>query len=297
VGVKVEDIIIIGAGPAGLATAIQLRRYGFQPLIFERAEVGGMLRNANLVENYPGFPGGITGPRLVKLFSTQAGRVGVVVIHEEVTKVDYAQGLFQVKTRQDRYCSRIAVIATGTKPLRIAELSIPVELQDRVFYEVHDLTQMAEKRIMIIGGGDAAFDYALNLGKKNQVTIFNRGDIPQCLPLLWERALKLESITYQNNTVVYKIAIDSRSGMLVDCQSPEGELQFQADYLLIAIGREANLDCISEELLQQSSRLEAQGVLYIIGDVKNGIYRQTSIAVGEGVMTAMKVYRYLKEIT
>ncbi len=294
---KVEDIIIIGAGPAGLATAIQLRRYGFQPLIFERAEVGGLLRNANLVENYPGFPGGIPGPRLVKLFSMQAHRVGVVVIHEEVTEVDYDQGLFQVKTRQDSYCSRMVVIATGTKPLRIAELSIPVELQDRVFYEVHDLTQMEAKRIMIIGGGDAAFDYALNLGKNNQVTIFNRADTPKCLPLLWERAQKVDSITYRNNTVVRKVTKDSNFGMFVDCQSDEGELQFQADYLLIAIGREANLDCMSEELLPQASRLVEQGVLHIIGDVKNGIFRQTSIAVGEGVMTAMKVYRYLKEIT
>jgi thioredoxin reductase len=83
--------------------------------------------------------------------------------------------------------------------------------------------------------------------------------------------------------------------ILVDCQSPAGELQFQADYLLAAIGREAQLDCLPATFLRQASGLEEQGVLYLIGDVKNGIFRQTSIAVGEGVMAAMKIYRYLKE--
>ena len=71
-----------------------------------------------------------------------------------------------------------------------------------------------------------------------------------------------------------------------------GELQFHADYLLGAIGREPRLDCISEKFRKQAQSLEEQGILYMIGDVKNGIYRQTSIAVGEGVLAAMKIYRY-----
>ncbi len=293
---KVEEVIIIGAGPAGLAAAIQLRRYGIHPLLFERGEVGGLLRNANLVENYPGFPRGISGARLVKLFARQASNVGVVVTQAEVTSIAYDQGLFQVRTSQGSYLSRLAVIATGTKPLRIADLFIPGELQDRVFYEVHELVNIEGKSVVIIGGGDAAFDYALNLAKKNHVTILNRGEKPKCLPLLWERARVVDSIAYHDQTFVQKIRKCPKSGMLVDCQTPACELQFHADYLLIAIGREANMDCLSAELIQQTPMLEKQGILYIIGDVKNGIFRQTSIAVGEGVLTAMKVYRYLKEI-
>jgi thioredoxin reductase len=84
--------------------------------------------------------------------------------------------------------------------------------------------------------------------------------------------------------------------MFVDCQTISGALQFHADYLLVAIGREANLDCLSDSLRQQQSMLEEQGILYFIGDVKNGIYRQTSIAVGEGVMAAMRAYPKVKEI-
>jgi len=293
---QVEDVIIIGAGPAGLAAAIQLKRYGIQPLLFERGQVGGLLRNANLVENYPGFPGGIPGARLVKLFARQASNVGVVVTHAEVTSIAYDQGLFLVETSQGSYLSRLAVIATGTKPLRIADLSIPVELQGRVFYEVHELLKIEGKCVAIIGGGDAAFDYALNLGKNNQVIILNRGERPKCLPLLWERAHMVDSIAYHKHTFVQKITKDLSPGMLMDCQTQAGELQFHADYLIIAIGREANMDCLSDPFRLQTSMLEKQGLLYIIGDVRNGIFRQASIAVGEGVLTAMKVYRYLKEM-
>ena len=291
----VEDVIIIGAGPAGLAAAIQLKRYGIQPLLFERGEVGGLLRNANLVENYPGFPRGIPGAKLVKLFARQASNVGVVVTHAEVTSIEYEQGLFQIRTLQGSYLSRLAVIATGTNPMRIADLSIPGELQDRVFYEVHELLKVGGKSVAIIGGGDAAFDYALNLGENNQVTILNRGEKPKCLPLLWERSRMVDSIAYHDHTFIQKITKDLNRGILVDCQTQAGELQFHADYLIIAIGREANMDCLSDEFRPQTSMLEKQSLLYIIGDVRNGIFRQASIAVGEGVLTAMKAYRYLKE--
>jgi thioredoxin reductase (NADPH) len=292
---KVEEVIIVGAGPAGLATAIQLKRYGIHPLLFERAQIGGLLRNANLVENYPGFPHGITGPKLVKLFSSQAQNLNIGVTFEEVIDLVYDRGLFQVKTAQNSYDSRVVVIATGTKPLSFTNLSIPEEFLGRVYYEVYDLLQMEGKCVAIIGSGDAAFDYALNLGKKNQVTILNRGEKPKCLPLLWERAQKVANITYRDNTEVRNLKNDALGGILMDCHSMTGELQFHADYLIGAIGRKPQMSCLSENFQQQACALEEQGILYIIGDVKNGIFRQTSIAVGEGVMAAMKIYRHFKE--
>ncbi len=292
---KVESAIIIGAGPSGIATAIQLKRYGIHPLLFERAEVGGLLHNANLVENYPGFPNGISGTRLVKLFIRQAQNLSIDVIHEEVIDLVHNDELFQARTGQNTYISRVAVIASGTKPIRLENISIPLDLAERVFYEVVDLLHIEDKVVAIIGSGDAAFDYGLNLGKKNRVIILNRSKKSKCLPLLWERSQKVSAISYRDNIVVTKLIKDPMGGMLVDCQSGAGELQFHADYLVGAIGREPQLDYLSEPFLQQAQALEEQGVLYRIGDVKNGLYRQTSIAVGEGVLTAMKIYRQLKE--
>ncbi len=290
---KVEPVMIIGAGPAGLATAIQLKRYGIHPLLFEGAEVGGLLRNANLVENYPGFPKGISGNRLVHLFRRQAENLHIAVTREEVHELVYDHDLFEAQTGQNAYRSRVAVIATGTKPCRLNNLAIPEELNGRVFYEVCDLLNLEDKDVAIIGSGDAAFDYALNLSKKNRVTILNRGQKPKCLPLLWERAQKVSAITYKDNIVISKLRKDPVGGMFMDCQSREGELQFHADYLVGAIGREPRLDFLSDAMFEQAQSLEEQGVLYRIGDVKNGIYRQTSIAVGEGVLTAMKICRLI----
>lgn len=292
---EAEQVIIIGAGPAGLATAIQLKRYGVTPLLFERAQAGGLLWNANLVENYPGFPSGITGPDLVGLFVRQAQHLSIDVTHEEVIELVYEQEMFQVRSVQTSYSSRLVVIATGTKPQRLKDLSIPADVVERVFYEVYELLQAEGKHIVIVGSGDAAFDYALNLSRKNRITILNRGAQTRCLPLLWQRAQNVSTITYHPQTAVSRLMKDLQDGMLLDCQGPAGGLQFHADYLVGAIGRVAQVDFLPETFLQQTTALEEQGVLYRIGDVKNGIYRQTAIAVGEGVMTAMKIYRRLKE--
>ena len=103
---KTEHVIIIGAGPAGLATAIQLKRYGVHPLLFEREQTGGLLRNANLVENYPGFPQGISGLDLVNLFIRQAQNLSIDVTYEEVIELVYDQGIFQARTARQSYASQ-----------------------------------------------------------------------------------------------------------------------------------------------------------------------------------------------
>ena len=292
---KPEQVIIVGAGPAGLATAIQLKRYGVHPLIFEREQMGGLLRNANLVENYPGFPHGISGLELVDLFIRQCKNLGIEVTSEEVTELDYEQSIFQVKTKRQSYASRLMVIATGTKPLHFMHLPIPDELAEKVFYEVKNLLDVGNRHIVIAGSGDAAFDYALNLSRKNRITLLNRGDQPKCLPLLWKRAELVKDITYNNNTDICQIRNDKADGLWLDCHSKAGTLQLHADYLIGAIGRKACLDCLSGAILPQAQELQERGFLYLIGDVKNGIYRQTAIAVGEGVMTAMKICRQLEE--
>ncbi len=287
--------MIVGAGPAGLAAAIQLKRNGIDAQLFEREVVGGLLWNANLVENYPGFPQGITGPVLVRRMIRQAKHLGIDAIRQEVTDIKYEQGLFHVATRQGQLVAHILVIATGTKPIPLAGYSIPKGLENRVYYEVRGLLTKKNKSMVIVGSGDAAFDYALNLGRKNLVVVLNRGDDLRCLPLLWERAQKVANITYHQKTQVMQLRPNTPAGLLVDCQGPAGELQFHADYLIGAVGREARLDCFSDSFCQQVQGLQDMGVLYLIGDVKNGIYRQTSIAVGDGVMAAMSICRCLKE--
>lgn len=292
---KVADVLIVGAGPAGLTTALQLRRYGLNPLIFERAEVGGLLKNANLVENYPGFPGGIPGPELLRLFKEHAERISVQVTHEEIVELSFDGRVFQATTSRGNYHSRVAVIASGTKPRPLSDLPIPVAFCDRVEYEVFPFLGLHGQDVAIIGAGDAAFDYALNLSRQNDIQVLNHGERVACLPLLWERASACSRITYRPSTRVIRIDAASARRMALECSSPAGMIRLQVDYLLVAVGRQPQLDFVSVSLLENAPTLQKQGVFYFVGDVKNDIFRQTAIAVGDGMLAAMQIYQLLKE--
>ena len=291
---QTEDVIIIGVGPAGIATAIQLKRYGIVPLLLEKNETGGLLRNANLVENYPGFPGGISGLALVNLFEKQLAENSIRVIFEETTELDLKDNLFTVATSRRVYYSRIMVVASGTKPKKSGISEAAEEVKDKIFYEVYPLLKVKGKKIVIVGAGDAAFDYALNLAKNNEVVILNRSRTTKCLPLLRERVELAPSSSYREDTEILRITSISPTDMLLECSSPGGISKLDAHYLVFAVGREPQLDFLSERLKVNARKMEDRGVLYFVGDVKNGVFRQTAIAVGDGIMTAMKIYEKLK---
>ena len=112
-----QNVAIIGAGPAGIACAVQLARYGYKPLLFEKDIPGGLLKNANLVENYPGFPGGISGISLIKKLGRQLAQQGIQVIFEKVDRVSFQENSYQLTTDKNNYSSDILVVASGTSPI------------------------------------------------------------------------------------------------------------------------------------------------------------------------------------
>jgi thioredoxin reductase len=291
----VHDAAIIGAGPAGIAAAVQLKRYALDFLLLERGEVGGLLRNANSVENYPGFPRGISGPALVQRMREHLRVAGIEVVQAEVINLTYQQSVFHLSTSVGDLHARVLVIASGTKPRLFTDLVFPANLHGRVFYEVHSLAGVTHKRIAIVGAGDAAFDYALNLSRRNQVLILNHGECHVCLPLLWERASQSANIVYHARIRLLRLVEHPSSKLLLECVDPSGRVQFQTDLLIGALGREPQKDFLPAEFCATAEVLEARGLLYWIGDVKNGIERQTAIAAGDGILAAMKIYRCLKE--
>ncbi len=290
-----EQVIIIGAGPAGISTAIQLKRYAIEPVILEKNRIGGLLINANLVENYPGFPDGISGIELVKLFETQLKKLSIKVIFEEVLNLDYQNDVFVVQTNKRIFNSRIVVVASGTKPKQFTEIEIPEGARDKILYEISSIHNVKEKKIIIIGAGDAAFDYALNLARRNEVFILNKGEKTKCLPLLNERVEKSPRVTYSKNTIISEIKNHNRGLIIKLCgkglqtlinRHQEMPPTLHAHYLIFAIGREPQLDYLS-------GFDKSNPYIYFIGDVKNGMYRQTAIAVGDGIYTGMKIYKKL----
>ncbi len=290
-----EKVAIIGAGPAGLSAALQLKRHGIDALVLERDSIGGVLRNANRVENYPGFPDGITGPALVRLFTEQAARAGVVVTHDEVRTLDFNDGVFVIGGRDEKYRSRVVVIASGTRPRTFTGLDIPEEARDKVLYEVYPLLGESGKTIAIVGAGDAAFDYALNLARRNSVVILNRGSELKCLPLLRDRVSATPGIEYIEGISITAIAWNDSNGLRLECVGPAARTNIDADYLIGAIGRAPNLDFVSKNVHDRIAQLGEKALLYFAGDIRHGRLRQTAIAVGDGILTAMTIHHGREE--
>jgi len=302
---SLNPVAIIGAGPAGLSAAIQLARYGLQPLLFEAGRVGGLLWNANWVENYPGFPHGLSGAQLAALFHEQLRRSQIEAIAERVELLQFCDdrrrtgSLFIVETDRRVYPSRCVVVASGTQPVRLEEIEIAPAAQSRVFYEVSQMPPCQGQRIAILGAGDAAFDYALHLAAANQALILNRGERLKCLPLLWQRAAALPQISYLPRCRLRAVRLRQDSpadgGLLADCEQDGEPRALEIDYLLCALGRVAQLDFMVGLSEAERAGLQTAGRLYFAGDVQNGLYRQTAIAVGQGVHTAMQIFHSLKE--
>lgn len=289
------QVVIIGAGPAGLAAAIQLQRQGIQALILERGQIGGLLNNAYWVENYPGFVDGITGVDLANRIHHQAERLGVTIHQEEVQSVEYEGDLFRIVTNIREISSEILVAATGTKAINFTQGVNRPNLEGKILSEVFPLLNEKGKYILIVGAGDAALDYALNLARHNQVTILNRGTKIKGLKLLWDRVQENDSINYFSEVEIKKIDILGTGKISVVAKSGTQESNFNVDYLLTAIGREPELGFADRELLKKLGKLQNKKVLFLIGDLKNGDFRQTSISVGDGIRAAMEIGKKLEK--
>lgn len=286
--IPVTDVAIIGAGPAGVSAAIQLKRYGLDFIVLEKERIGGLLINANLVENYPGFPGGIPGSDLVRLFERHLKNYAVEVSFQEVLELDHDGSVFIIRTNRGLLASRITVIASGTVPRRLSH-HVSEEIESLIFYEIFSLAQVSGKRIAVIGSGDAAFDYALSLSQKNEVIILNRGDKVKCLPLLWKRAQEVTNISYLENFRATDIQ-QADEGLLLRGCGPHEKCDIHVSFLVVAIGRRPNLDFLSPNLKNNLENLRKARLLHMAGDVKNGIYRQAAISAGDGIKAAMEIF-------
>jgi thioredoxin reductase len=283
-------VAIIGAGPAGIATALQLKRHRIATTLLEGDEVGGLLREAHLVENYPGYPGGITGADLVGRFREQLNAAGIEVSRRKVLRLGHGDGLFLIQTDRGDMTADVAVIATGTRPRKVSLPPNSDAGRGRIFREVQPLLGMNGKKVAIIGAGDAAFDYALNLSRNHEVIILNRSAQPRCLTALWERCLAQDNIAYLDRAHLHRI-MKSGSCLRLELTDDDGEplSGVNADYIIMAVGREPCLDLLGDRPEEKLAALRETNRLHVVGDVHNDRYRQTAICVGEGVRAAMTI--------
>ena len=286
-------VAIIGAGPAGIAAAIQLQRSGIEFLLLEKNRIGGLLNEANLVENFPGIANGVPGKTLAARLKRQLSAAGINIEKAQVLSLGYHDGCFMMQTEKQIIMAGKVILTCGTLPISPGPPLSQLQLQERIFDSVLPLLGTKQKTIAIIGGGDAAFDYALNLAGKNKVHILNRSGKLRTLPVLLNRCrLHPNIIIHENSRLTNVMSKDGATEIILNILNPISgrKNEIVCHLILTAIGRVPALHFLAPELRSAIAELQLQKKIFLAGDVGNGRFRQATIASADGLRAAMEIH-------
>ncbi len=301
---SLENVIIIGSGPAGLTAAIYTARANLKPLVFTGNEIGGQVSITNEVENYPGFPEGLTGPELVEKFQKQAERFGARIEYAEVTEVGFEVQPFRVKTYDNEYQAKAIVIATGASPRK---LGVPGETKFTgrgvSYCATCDGFFFRDREIAVVGGGDSALEEGVFLTKfANRVRIIHRRDELRAGYTLQERAKRNQKIEFVWDTVVTEINGNGAVESVQVKNVKTGEAStLKVDGVFIYIGHYPNSHLFKDKLemdehsyliTDRNTRTSVPGV-FAAGEIADPVFRQVVSSAGEGCKAAIQVERYL----
>lgn len=303
-----ENIVIIGSGPAGLTAAIYAARANLSPILFTGQEIGGQIALTNEVENYPGFPDGITGPELVDLMQKQAKRFGARIEIDFVTEVNLKTHPFRVVTQNGLEVeARTLIAASGASPRR---LNVPgeKELMGRgvSYCATCDGFFFRGKEIAVVGGGDSALQEGLFLTRfANKVNIIHRRDQLRAQPILQDRARENGKINFVWNSVVKRIEGESRVEALALENTVTGKRsELPAQGIFVYVGHFPNtglykgqLDMDAEGYLTVDDRLHTSipGV-FAAGETHDKHFRQAIVSAGYGCMAQMEAEKFLASL-
>jgi thioredoxin reductase (NADPH) len=311
-----EQIVIIGSGPAGWTAAIYAARADLSPLVIEGAGSrtmipGGQLMFTTEVENYPGFPEGVTGMEMMADFRAQAVRFDTRVITEDVAEVDFSVRPFLLKTSGGTEIESDAVIiATGANANWIG-----LENEERLAQSGGGVSACAvcdgalphfrDQVIAIVGGGDSAMEDALYMAKfAKEVVVIHRREELRASKIMQERAFAEEKIRFEwNQTVVDVIGDDVITAVLLRDTVTAEERKLEVGGLFVAIGHDPNTGFLNGQLaLKDNGFVETPtswrtttsvpGV-FAAGDVMDDFYKQAVTAAGTGCMAALDAERWL----
>ncbi len=261
---------IVGGGPAGISAAVQLKRYGLEPVVFEKDEIGGLVRNAYSIRNSMYFPEGISGKRVASILKRYVEIYGIKVIYDEVIDIRYKEPEMVIYTKRGDYAFKYTVIASGTQPKRV---NFKFE---RLYYHIVDLPKGYLGRVMILGGGDTSYDYALSVaGRSDEVIIMVRST-PKAIDSLIKEVDRCKNVKVMIGRI-----LEFSDGTAITTVG-----KFNIDILLVAIGRIPNDNF--------AKNVKGNPRVFWAGDVKNGWYRQSSIAIADGIKAAMQIWRMEK---
>jgi len=307
---KVENVIIVGGGPAGYAAALYTARANLQPLLFEGFRWGGQLQNTTDVENYPGYPDGIMGPEMMGQFRAQAERFGTRFVTDDVDRVELSDGGIQkIFLGEEEHRAKTVILAMGAEPRR---LGIPGELElggrgvstcgvcDGAFFK--------GQRVVVIGGGDSAMEDSIFISKyASQLTVVNRRDAFRASKIMLERTRERDNIDFKTPYVAEEFiaGADGKLSRIRLRQAETGEVEeIKTDGAFVAIGHIPKSEIVRGQLDTDdggyiltdsgSTRTRLAGV-FAVGDVVDHTYRQAVTAAGTGCMGALDAEWYLRD--
>lgn len=311
----VEKVIIIGSGPAGHTAAIYAARAELKPLMFEGflaggVAAGGQLTTTTEVENYPGFPEGISGPELMDNMRKQSEKHGTRIITETVNRVDLGSRPYRVYTDADEYRAQAIIISTGATAKRLHMPGEDLYWQKGISAcAVCDgaLPIFRNKPLVVIGGGDTACEEASYLAKYGStVTMLVRRDVFRASKAMQARVLNNPKIRVMWNTVALEaVGTKFLEGVRVKNTESGEEQTVEASGLFYAIGHTPNTGFLEGQLRTDdagylvtrpdSTVTELPGV-FACGDVKDKVYRQAVTAASSGCMAALEAEHFLMDI-
>jgi thioredoxin reductase (NADPH) len=307
---KVENVIIIGGGPAGYTAALYTARANLEPLVFEGFQWGGQLQNTTDVENYPGYPEGVMGPEMMNEFRVQAERFGTRFVTDDVDRVELSDGgIHRVFLGDEEHLARTVILAMGAEPRR---LGIPGELElagrgvstcgvcDGAFFK--------DQKVIVIGGGDSAMEDSIFISKfASELTIVHRRDEFRASKIMFERAVERPNISLKTPFVPEEFIAgeDGKLGRVRLRNAETGETEeIEADGGFVAIGHIPRSEVVAGAVKTDedgyvvtepgSTRTNLGGV-FAVGDLVDHTYRQAVTAAGTGCMGALDAEWYLRD--
>jgi len=302
-----EKLVIIGSGPAAYTAAIYTGRALLEPLLIAGNLLGGQATLTAEIENYPGFPQGISGTELMQLMLEQAERFGARIQMDEVTGVDFRHHPFTIITANGSFEAQAVIVATGTTPRK---LGVPGEREfmgrgvsfcatcDGFFYR--------DKAVMVVGGGDAAVVEAEFLTRfASEVYLVHRRESLRAEPIMQQRLLANPKVKPVWNSVVTEILGEGAvTGVRLRNVKTNEERTVPVAGIFVYVGTEANTGFLGGQLkLDQAGYIETDrrcstsvAGVFAAGDVQDPLIHQVATAVGSGAVAGMMAERFLSEL-
>ncbi|MBU2597587.1 MAG: thioredoxin-disulfide reductase [Actinobacteria bacterium] len=303
---KVRDLIIIGAGPAGMSAGIYAARSALSPLIIESQMPGGKVALTDFIENYPAFPNGMSGQELTKLMEEQCNNFNVEFMNfVQVDFVEKENKIFKLKTNRGDFFAKTVIVATGASP---AELGIPGEREFKgrgvSYCATCDGPLFKDKDILVVGGGDSAVQEAIYLTKfVSSLKVVHRRDKLRARKMLQEKAFKNPKIDILWNSNLLEIkGKDLVETVVIFNNKTNQKREIRIDGVFMYVGFKPNsslvkdlveMDKLGRIITDHKMRTSTTG-LFAAGDVRNTPLRQVVTAVSDGAIAAINAEEYLE---